>query len=184
MPRGRLIFPFVVDIAQLDTAATAADPDGAGPATSGYDPWFREPIIVDPGGDVSTTGDPVRVERVVQLRAQIETAQNEELIMMVTGRSPSSQMSLVFHYRDLEAAGMVESVSGRPVLRGPGDRLAAIRNPRTLELIEEIPRSPGLYATEVQSIGFGLGPTRNLLLVKFQERTLSVERVGAVGAGT
>lgn len=183
MPRGSLIFPFLVDIAQLDTAATAADPDAAGPATSGYDPFFREPIVVLPSDDSSAAGVPVRVENVVQLYAQIEPAENDKLMMMITGRSPSSKLSLVFHYADLERVGMVETATGRPKLRTPGDRLAAIRHPDTGELIEEIPASPGLFATEVQSIGFGMGPYRNLLLVTFEERALSTERTGAAGIG-
>lgn len=176
MPRGRLIFPFMVDIAQLDTAATAADPDGVGPETSGYDPDFREPIVLVPSDDSSTVGDEIRVETVVQLLAQIEPEEQDKLVMMVTGRSPSSRRSLVFHFEDLERVGMVDLVTGQPKIHAPGDRLAAIRHPRTGELIEEIPRSPGLFATEVRSIGFGLGPSRNLLLVVFQERATSVER--------
>ena len=50
--RGRLINPFLAEIAQLDTAATAADPDATGPAVSGYDPDFKETLVLGtPGGD-------------------------------------------------------------------------------------------------------------------------------------
>ena len=183
MARGRLIFPFIVDIAQLDTAATAADPDGAGPATSGFDPWFREPIVVEPTDDTSDAGDPVRVETTVQLLAQIEPEEMDRVEMMVTGRAPAWRLTAIFHYADLEAVGMVDATTGRPLLRSPGDRLAAIRHKDTKALIEEIPRVPGLYAKEVRSIGFGLGTSRNLLLVVFEERAISTERTSAAGIG-
>lgn len=176
MPRGRLIFPFLIDIAQLDTAATAADPDASGPAISGYDPDFREPIVLPPTDDSSAVGEAVRVEKLVQLPAQIEPEQQDKLVMMVTGQSPSSRRTLIFHFADLERLGMVEADTGRPTIR-TSDRLAAIRNFRTGELIESIPEQPGMFATEVRSIGFGLGPTRNLLLAVFEERSTSVEKV-------
>ena len=48
--RGRLINPFLAELAQLDMAATAADPDGAGPLTSGYDSDFKETAMVAGSG--------------------------------------------------------------------------------------------------------------------------------------
>lgn len=176
MGRGRLIFPFLIDIAQLDTAATAADPDGAGPATSGYDPDFREPIVVPPVDDSSEPGDAHRVETIVQLLAQVESDQQNEIVMLLGGRASNSSRTLIFLFEDLEAAGMIEAGTGQPKLRAPGDRLAAIRNRHTGELIEEIPREPGWFATEVRSIGFGPWATRDLLLVRFEERASGVER--------
>lgn len=173
MPRGRLIFPFLVDIAQLDTAATAADPDAAGPLVSGYDGDFREPVAVAPLSS-SAIAEPRRVETIVQLKAQIENEEQERMQMMITGRSPNGRLALVFHYADLEAAGMVSSETGRPLLRAPGDRLVAIRNVHTGELIEAIPAKPGLFAVEVRSIGFGLGTFRNLLMMIFEERDLGI----------
>lgn len=177
MPRGRLIFPFLVDIARLDTAATAADPDDAGPLTSGYDDDFREPAMVAPASS-SADAELNRKEVVTTFKAQIGQDQNEALQMMVTGLSPSNRMTLVFHYRDLERAGMVSLTTGRPVLRAPGDRLHAIRNIRTGALITEFPPRPGLYATEVKDSGFGLGTNRNLCIVTFEERELSTTRTG------
>jgi hypothetical protein len=177
MPRGRLIFPFLVDIARLDTAATAEDPDDTGPLVSGYDDEFREPVMIAPE-DSSDDAELRRVEVMTTLQAQIGEDQNEAVQMMVTGPSPSSRMTLVFHYRDLERAGMVSTETGRPVLRAPGDRLHAIRNIRTGAMVELIPARPGLYATEVKSSGFGLGPNRNLCIVTFEERATSTARTG------
>ena len=160
------------DIERLDTAATAADPDGAGPLESGYDDDFREPVIVPPPSG-SGRGTLVREESLVNLPVQVEPVVMEQLEMLATGRSPTSMIRLVFHYRDLEVAGLVEAATGRPLLR-INDRLAAIRDYRTNALIEAIPNPPGLFATQVQSRSFGLsGLRRNLLLMTFEERQLS-----------
>jgi hypothetical protein len=161
-----------VELAQLDTAATAADPDAGGPLTSGYDDDFGEVVVVPPVSG-SARGDSARAETVVSLPAQIEPATAEELQMLATGRSPYSLLRLVFHYHDLESAGLVEAATGRPLLR-VNDRLQAIRDYKTDALIEEFPNPPGLFATQVQSRSFGLASLkRNLLLVTFQSRQLS-----------
>jgi hypothetical protein len=173
MPRGRLIFPFVVELAQLDTSATAADPDGAGPLEAGYDELFREPVKVPGAGQAGTTN---RVETLVQFRAQIEPDQEERLEAMLSGESPNSRFAVVAHYRDLERAGLVDATTGRPRIR-KRDRLNRILTVRGV-LVETIPDPPGLYVTEVQSRGFGLGTRRNLLLVVFEDRETSLRSAG------
>lgn len=171
MARGRLIFPFKLDIAQLDTNATAVITDG------GYDEDFREPIMVPPVSG-SGRGTISRSENIVTCRAQIEPGTFEELEMMVNGRSPSSQITVIMHYRDLEDAGLVEATTGRPMIR-VNDRLDAIKHDLTEELIEQIPNPPGLFVTQVQSRGFGLSSLqRNLLLVTFETRDLGVRGAG------
>lgn len=175
--RGRLIFPFEVELGLLDTAATAADPDGPGPLTSGYDDVFREPVVLRPQTG-SAPGMMNRKERVERFLAQIEDGSSDVLNMTAAGNSPTSVMGLVFHFEDLERAGAVSAESGKTVIKAPGARLISIRHPRTGELIERFDMSPGLYATQARSIGFGLGPTRNLLLVVFEERDVSVPSSG------
>src|SRR5579859_6373306 len=168
MPRGRLIFPFLASIARIDTEATEADPDGAGPLTSGYDPIFREPIkipdLTDPSQPQMT--DARREHTVIQVPCQIEPDQWELLDLMSAGRSPDTIFQVVFHYRTLERMGLVES-NGEPHIR-IDDRLTVISD-RLGNLIRQL-RPPGIYVTEVQDIGHGLGRFRNLLLVKFQDR--------------
>lgn len=177
MPRGRLIFPFNVELGLLDTAATAADPDGAGPIASGYDDDFREPVMVPPGSG-SARGTVRRVETVHTFKAQIEDDSDEALEMAASGNSPSSTIGLVFHFRDLEAAGAVQVASGKAIIKAPGARLISISNPRTGALIERFDAPPGYWAVQAKSMGFGLGPERNLLLVVFQERDVSVSPTG------
>lgn len=174
MARGRLVFPFLLDLVQLDTTATAADPDGAGPLESGYDEIFREPVIVPPtsGSDRGTTA---RVDNVIQLPGQIDTREFETIGMMATGRSPGSEVWITFHYKDLEALDLIDDTTGIAKIR-VNDRLSAIRNIKTEALIELIPEKPGLFCTEARSNSFGLGSQqRNLLICVFKERDLSMQ---------
>ncbi len=86
--------------------------------------------------------------------------------------APNSRIVLVFHFRDLERMGLVDAASGDALLR-VNDRLAAIHTLQG-QLVQAIRTPPGLYATEVQPQSFGLGLSRNLLLVTFEERELAV----------
>jgi len=169
--RGRLIFPFRVDIARLDTDATADDPDGAGPHGLGYDDVFREPVMVPPADDDSSArGSIRRVESVVRLSAQIEDDAFDAMQMMTTGQSPRSMVRLVLHFRELEREGLLDD-DGLPMLR-KSDRLDAIYRP-TGELIQRIPNPPGLFCVEPQPRSFFVGARRNLLLLMFESRERS-----------
>lgn len=176
--RGRLIFPFRVRLGLLDTAATAADPDGAGPLASGYDDEFREPVITTPTTG-SGRGQVVRVERVKEFEAQVEDGVEGMLEIMATGNSPVNQIGLVMHFADLEREGVISYSNGKTSIKAPGARLIAILDPNTHELIERYDDSPGHWATQVKSMGYGIGQKRNLLLVMFQERAVSVFNAGS-----
>ena len=72
--RGALINPFTAEIARLDTVATKADPDGAGPATSGYDDVFREPIVIDDSDPTTNVRTFTRAEQnLIRVPCQVET---------------------------------------------------------------------------------------------------------------
>jgi len=169
--RGRLIFPFVVELGQIDAAATAADPDAAGPLTSGYDSDFRAPVkVLDAPTD--QTGVTARQESIVQVRAQIEPDQFERLSAMLSGDAAEGRFTIILHFRDLERAGLVDAVTGRPLLY-KRDRIIRILTPKGV-LVETIPNPPGLFCVEVQSRGFGPGGRRNLLLMAFESRDPSI----------
>lgn len=166
--RGRLINPFLAEIARLDTSATAADPDAAGPLVSGYDPDFKETVVLDDAGarrDARQEMPPVLVP------CQVEVGAFEALQQLAAGNSPNSQVTLVFHFRDLEQMGLVDPATGDALLR-ISDRLVAIHDVAG-NLVQAVRTPPGLYATEVQPQSFGLGRARNLALVTFQERETS-----------
>jgi len=175
--RGRLIFPFLAELCRLDTAAMAAvDPDGPGPLEGGYDPDFKEPVLVDQDDD--GIGERVRQEHPpVRVPCQVDTKAFEELRMLASGNAPRSRIDLVFHFKDLERLGLVDAASGDALIR-PGDRLAAIRD-LCGDLVQEVRTPPGLFVTESRPIGFGLNmarPRRNLLLVTFEDRRQGARR--------
>ncbi len=168
--RGKLINPFLACIAQLDTELTAADPDGAGPLTSGYDDVFRETVLVPQ--DDEQTGTDARVEKPeILLPAQVEMDAFEALQQFAAGTSSNFQMRLVFHFIDLEREGMVDPNTGEALIRA-NDRLVSIHD-MCGNLVQSIRTPPGLYATEVQPRAFGIGKARNLLLVTFEDRELA-----------
>lgn len=166
--RGRLINPFLAEIARLDTVATAADPDATGPAVSGYDPDFKETLVF---GTASTRVDARKEMTPIRVRCQVEVGSLEVLQQLAAGNSPNSRVTLVFHFQDLERMGLVDVATGEPRIR-INDRLVAIHT-LSGQLIQAIRTPPGLYATEVQPQSFGLGLSRNLLLVTFDEREVA-----------
>lgn len=166
--RGRLINPFLAEIAQLDTVATAQDPDGAGAATSGYDPDFKETVLL--GATVAERTDTRREKPPIRVPCQVEVGTFELLQQLAAGAAPSSRVTLVFHFRDLEQMGLVDG-AGVARLR-VNDRLVAIHR-MDGALVQTIRTPPGLYVVEVQPQSFGLGLSRNLLLVTFQERDVA-----------
>ena len=172
--RGRLLHPRAAELAQLDVAATAADPDGAGPLVSGYDPDFQETVMLPtpsgPGRDARREKPPILIP------CQVEVQVFEALTELATGNSPRSRLVLVFHFSDLERLGLVDLETGEALLR-VGDRLVAIRELRTGVLIQAVRTPPGLYLIEAQP-EFGLGARRNLLMTTFAERALGLQGAG------
>jgi hypothetical protein len=169
--RGRLIFAFLAELHRLDTVATATTPPG-------YDDDFKEPALLDTGGAI---GERVRREHPpVLLPCQVETEAFESLQSFAAGSSPRSHVRLVFHFADLERAGLVDPATGAALVR-VGDRLGAILDSGG-ELVQRIRTPPGLYVTEARPTGFGLfmaRPRRNLLLVSFDDREVAAPRGGS-----
>lgn len=171
--RGSLIFVFLAELFRLDTRSMAADPDGIGPWTSGYDPDFKEQILVDADGD-GIAEDGRREFLPVRVPCQVEPQALEVLRMTAAGNTPQSDLNLVFHFRDLERLALVDAASGEAMIR-PGDRLGAIYD-RAGTLVQSIRNPPGLFVVEARPIGFGLfrpRSSRNLLLVSLADRPAS-----------
>lgn len=175
--RGKLIFRFLAEIHRLDTISMAtSDPDGSGPLISGYDPDFKESVLRDSNDD--GLGERYRAEfPSVRIPCQVDTKAFEELQMLASGNAPRSRIDLVFHFKDLERMELIDATTGDALIR-PGDRLSAIRD-LCGDLVQEVRTPPGLYVTEARPIGFGLNmtkPSRNLLLVSFEDRTQGARR--------
>ena len=165
--RGSLINPGLAEIHQLDTAASASSPG------AGYNPVTREarkraPISGEgPGGSGRVEKEPP-----VRIRAQVEVNTFEVQRSITSGQSPTGQVVLCLHVRDVERAGLVDEESGEPLLR-VNDRLGALYDIRG-RLIQAFRDSPGLYCSEVRPYGPGLGGRRNLLLMTFDPPDVGV----------
>jgi hypothetical protein len=146
-PRGDLLFPMLVEIAQLDTA------------TATFDHTFRTYV----------PGTPRRELPTFKILAQVETGRFGAQNQLIAGNAPDSMMSLVFHFKHLESMNLVEA-DGTAKIR-VNDRLVAIWD-RTGSFIETSVKIPegGLYMTAVEPIGIGLGGRRNLLLATLNDR--------------
>jgi hypothetical protein len=174
--RGFLINPVIAVIAQLDTLATDQDPDASGALTSGYDDVLKEPRLVRrKPRDFGAPRPPStrREKQPIEIPTQIE-ARNEELQQeMAAGSTQGALLTLVFHFKDLEAIGMVDPTNGKALLK-VNDRLCSLKHKISGDLIQEYPTPPGLYAQEILPVSYGLiGGYRNLLLVRFEDREQS-----------
>jgi hypothetical protein len=170
--RGRIIYPFILELAQLDTVSTEADPDAAGPLTSGYSDLFKEPVRVPDGSQLGTDA---RQETTIEVVAQIEPEVMERLQMMAGGDSPDGRLFAICHFSQLELDNLVDA-NGLPTIR-KSDRLVAIKEcTPAKDLVMNITNPPGLYVSQVQSRGFGFGRKRNLLMLEFTDRETGVRR--------
>jgi hypothetical protein len=166
---GRLINPFLAEIARLDQAATALDPDGAGPHISGYDEIYRETVILPSENQVGV--DARREWPLVRIPAQFHTGPTPGDLMAlkqtVTGNVAEASVQVLMMFDDLEDMGLVEATTGTAAIK-VGDRLHAVYR-MDGSLVQAIPTPPGLYVTKAVPI-FGLGSERNLLEVSFESR--------------
>ena len=157
--RGRLIFPFGIEICRLDTSGIAAGP--------GYDSTFQEPELVPTDDGLGTVGrvelDPIIIQGQFYTQADFEF-----LVMAANGNLAQGDVRILFHFKDLEDAGLVEDATGTAMIK-VGDRVSNIYDKTGTELIQAIPTPPGLYVTHANP-HFGLGSQRNLLFVHLKSR--------------
>ena len=161
--RGRLIFPFGIEIRRLDTAAITDSP--------GYDPTFREPKLESTRDGLGRVGrkemDPIILPG--QFTSKSEFMQ---LQMTNNGDLGESKYTVLFHFRDIENAGLIEADTGLALIR-VGDRMSAIYawdvDGTPGALVQKIPNPPGLFVTGTDP-RYGLGRSRTLLPVTFVSR--------------
>jgi hypothetical protein len=171
----RLINPYEAELAQLDTVATAGDPDGVGMLTSGYDPDFHEPIVFTNPSGVRTSA---RREKspTIRVPCQIEPLMFEALQQFANGDSPDSRVVLCFRFHDLKKLGLVNTTTGETMIR-KGDRLNAIYQRCGGPLVQTIRQPPGLYVTQ-SAIGAGIGRGATTLIVTFEDREGGARSLG------
>ena len=159
--RGRLIWPVMAKIQQLDTAATKAN---TGTQPSGYDRIFREPVKFESGGDSRIYRDPIMLP--CQYRDR-NRGPYEELEQFSDGRVLRYKLLVILHYQDLESRGLVDS-KGRTVFQ-VSDKLLSLHE-QDGSLIREYDETP-LFCVHLQDRSFGLsGLKRNLVMLYFDDR--------------
>lgn len=166
--RGRLIQRFKAEIARLDTKETSDD--------GGYDEDFREVVATDAVTKNGIGTLERREHTAVLIPCQIGSRVWEALRMNEQGNAPRSDLTLYFHFADLERLSLVSATTGESLLH-IGDRLVSIRDYSSEAVIQSIRTPPGLYVTEANPSGWGLNmskPQRNILRVTFQPRSAVV----------
>lgn len=160
MPRGRIPFPFTAWIAPLDPVAIEASGD--------YDDDFGEVRIKGTDG----VGTVQRKEGTpYSLQVGPETDRQELARFTKTGDVPDSAIGLVVDIAKLEAAGLVDSSTGKLEIK-KDDRLLRIEDRRghVVQTFDEVK----IYATEVRRLNAWIGSTSNFALVLFQDRPQGV----------
>lgn len=164
--RGRLIHKFLARLLRVDRAATGDTPA----AGAGFNPFLQEPVRISDGQE--QFGVSSRQEKdAVDVPCQVNYARRDPTRMTPVGADVSEDLSLIFHFADLERLGLVKATGEADV--GPGDRVSVILD-RDGATVQEYPDPPGLYVVEATPHGFGLAAfgkaTRNLLRVRVAPR--------------
>lgn len=157
--RGRLIFPFSIELAILDLEATDDGGDG-------FDPILKEPVLASTDDGL---GESSRAETLIKVPGQFAD-QNQFLGLQEasTGNLAQASFVILFHFADLERLGLVEAATGNATIKN-GDRVNAIYDIRTDELVQAVRNPPGAFVVKATP-RFGLGSRRNLLEVTFRSR--------------
>jgi hypothetical protein len=162
---GKLIRPILVEIERIDPAATAA--------AGQYNHVLKEPIPqrANAGRANEQRTDGMVRRPPIKILAQMERGPFMALNMVASGNAASSNLRLVLHRRDLTKRGLLLA-DGLPDFH-VGDRILATYT-RWGKLIAPIPDPPGLYCTQVQPAGEGLGGNQNLVVLYFDHRDQAV----------
>lgn len=172
---GRLIWPFVAEIFRLDTAGIEAqtpptDHQGDG---GGFDKDFREANLQG-SSDEGTLG---RKEEATPLLipCQVEDEEFETLRQQSQGNVPTSRASLVFHAKDIEDLGLLDS--NNEINIRVNSRLNRILEKGTQAQVWKPRNPPGLFLTMIRPASFGLsGLKRNLYLSVWEDREIGAIR--------
>lgn len=158
--RGRLIFPILVTVKQLDVATMRTATD--------YDDVLREPEL---SASADRLGTKKRTETTIDVPCQLEEKDaSEKLTMMAQGDAPSTQLHITFHVDDLERLGLwkEDAAWGARCSLKKNDRIEGFKDLQGRQLFK-VPENPGLFITEVRPTGM-MG-TQNLVLCVVNDRS-------------
>jgi hypothetical protein len=163
-----LLQTFLAELAQLDTSATAADPDGAGPLASGYDVSCQETVLLPsaPGLDAMRVGR----SRFSTCRARPRSSRSPRAPRSRPATRRARTWCSCFTFATLSGSALSSrTLETRSCASATGSLRSGIDAPAISS--RRSARLPGLYLTEPQP-EFGLGGRRNLLIATFSECAL------------
>jgi hypothetical protein len=162
MGRGRLIRPLIIEIEPIDPGGTKA--------AGGYDPIMQAPIPrrQNAGTVNETRQDGMERRPTIKLKAQVERGPFMALNMEPAGNVASSRVAFVVHRVELEQKGLIRE-DGSPAFHVGSDRLVATYTILG-KLIRRVQDPPGLYLSQVQPAGEGMGGDENLAVLTFEDR--------------
>lgn len=158
----RILFPFWVEVAQLDAVATQN--------VQGYDTTFEEVRVLSTPARTSQRQE----KPSVFIPSQIMAPSWEALQQMNAGNIPLSVITLVWSERTLRRLGFIvpdwveaPAVAGECLIR-VNDRVVSIRD-KCKKVVQAIRTPPGLYITEMRPI-FGVAQQRDFFYVSLGDR--------------
>jgi hypothetical protein len=148
----------------VDAVIERRDPEGTrdldppGPAQSGMDDIFREPVVYDNASGAQVAGREVATQyhAPVRVQCQVETTLYDNLNMAASGNLPDSRMTLVAHRQQLAQLNLIDSVTGNILIR-VGDRVRSLERSGQGVTVTTFPNG-GLFITEVRPASWGFGP--------------------------
>lgn len=157
-----LVAPILIEIERIDPGATWA--------AEQFDPIFKEPI---PQRSSAGTVDEKRLDGMkrrqpIKVHAQMERGPFMATNMQAAGNVASSNLRAVLRRSDLAKRGLILP-TGAPDFH-VGDRMIATYTRLGKPIQKPIPDPPGLYVTQIQPAGEGLGGTQNLVVLYFDSR--------------
>lgn len=128
-----------------------------GPASSGMDDIFREPVVYDQASGAQVTDREVATQYLdpIRVQCQVETTMYETLHMAATGNLPNSQVTFVTHRKNLRELGLIDDATGNPLIR-VGDLVTSLERTNQGIVVLTFP-GKGLYITEVRPASWGFG---------------------------
>ena len=165
--RVPLLFPVDAVIYRLDIQATWAE-DPPGPADSGYDPYYREPIIDHTAGVRTVTREE---SSAITVPCQVEMQTFEQLQAAFGGDNAATDTALVLHRKDLTKLSLLDS--DNKCIFKPGDRIDHLeKNGNTVLTWEK-----EMFVYEVRPKSWGFGPTGyDLEILYTTHRSTSAKR--------
>ena len=144
-----LINPVYAVVYRLDIQATwGTDPPGD--MDTGYDDILREPVVYRSSGERNVVREEMSP---VTIPCQVEISTFEELRTVFGGNDAVTDMTFVFHRKDLRNLSLLDATTDKCVLK-PGDRIDRIEKPQGTQ-VQAFSKPLYIYELRPGSWGFG-----------------------------